>query len=460
MGVFALPISLLLLGLIVFIEVMRKKKKCYIDFLFSVNCIFVVLFCVVPPYLLVLDSSGYFSSSHWMFKNKPNDIVFLFASIVILLGYLALLFGYYFKNLVYRSYDLKQIDDKTKEIGLENEVFQEKLLLAAGLLLGLIGSLALLFYAYSLGGLRVMIEYAAAFRGPNPPIVSKYAFLKNVAPLVLVSSYFFFAIIQSAKERPMRVLSVILFIVTFILSLAILFHQSGRLQLFAYLIIFPVAIMIRNNRLDGKTIFLSISLFLIVILFGKEIFHYFIHPQSVTDKIEIVLDKPLASVNYILFEFTFPYVTLANTIKVVPTDVAYRWFIDIPVSLVYMLPQRLLELKDLPPTVTMINVDQFDAPIPVDLISFSYFSMGLPGVLIVCFSYGLLLKIFDNFLPTTGNPTIIIFRAAWIMFFAFNVMYGNPHHALVAGFPLIIGTFVLLIIRKIRNKLTTVSIAA
>ena len=83
MGVFALPISLLLLGLIVFIEVMRKKKKCYIDFLFSVNCMFVVLFCVVPPYLLVLDSSGYFSSSHWMFKNKPNDIVFLFASIVI-----------------------------------------------------------------------------------------------------------------------------------------------------------------------------------------------------------------------------------------------------------------------------------------------------------------------------------------------------------------------------------------
>jgi hypothetical protein len=391
-----------------------------------------------------------------MFKNHSNDIVFLFASLVILVGYLALLFGYYFKRLIYRSYEITQNENMIDEIRSANVAFQDKHLLAAGILLGLIGSLALLFYAYSLGGVRIMIEYAAAFRGPNPPVVSKYAFLKNVAPLVLVSSYFFFAVIQSSRDKYIRIISVILFIVTFLLAIVILFHQSGRLQLFAYLIIFPVAIMIGRNRIDGKIILLSIALFIVVTLLGKEIFHYFIQPQSVADKIDLVLDKPSTSINYILFEFTFPYVTLANTIKVVPTDVAYRWFVDIPVSLVYMLPQRLLELKDLPPTVTMINVDQFNAPIPVDLISFSYFSMGLPGVVIVCFIYGLMLKAFDNYLPTNSNPTISIFRAAWIMFFAFNVMYGNPHHALVAGFPLIIGTFVLLMIKKLRNKLTPI----
>lgn len=452
MGVFALPVSLLLFGLVVLIEATRVKKRCYIDFLFPVNFMFVLLFCVVPPYLMTLDSYGFLSSSHWVFKNQFSDINFLLASLVVMAGYLSLIFGYYFKYFNFHPSDLSQNQYKNKELDDKYSVFNEKHLLVAGILLGAVGSLALFFYAYSLGGVRVMIEYSAAFRSSNPPVISKYAFLKNVAPFVLISSYFFFAIIQTTKVRSIQYMSVLLFVVTFLLSMTILFHQSGRLQLFAYLIIFPIAIMIRRNRLDFKTILLFIVLFVFITLLGKEMFHYFIHPQSVANKIEVVLDKPMISVDYILLEFTFPYVTLANAIKVVPTDVAYRWFIDIPVSLIYMLPQRLLELKDLPPTVTMVNVAQFNAPIPVDLLSFSYFSMGLPGVLIVCFSYGLLLRVFDNFLPANSQPIVIIFRAAWIMFFAFNIMYGNPHHALVSGFPLIIGTFILLMIRKFASK--------
>jgi len=452
-GIYAVPISLLLFGVIVCVETLRQKPRCRIDFLLPVSVMFIVLFCVIPLYLLFFYFSKNAGAGFWIFKNSLDDVVFLVASLASLSGYLAIIFGYYFKNILHRGRGVGRCSDVTINSVEKKIEIKNKNLLIIGIILGCLGSIALFFYAYSIGGVAIMIELAAAFRGSEPPVISRFAFLKNVAPLVIVSSYFFFAIIKSSSTRMMLFFSRVFFVITFFLSLIILFHQSGRLYLITYLFIFPIAQMMRDNKLNYKLIIVGSILFFLFILLGKEGFHFFIDPDSFFDKADTFSSNPISIVSNMLNEFTFPYVTLANTIKVVPVDIMYRWFMDIPISVVYLLPQRLLDLKDLPPTVTMLNVEQFGAPIPVDLLSFSYFSMGFPGVLIVCFVYGFMLRVFDRMLPSNGEYIFVIFRAAWIMFFATNVMYGNPHHALVGGFSLFIATAILLFISRRRSLL-------
>jgi hypothetical protein len=45
----------------------------------------------------------------------------------------------------------------------------------------------------------------------------------------------------------------------------------------------------------------------------------------------------------------------------------------------------------------------------------------------------------------------MLLRAAWLLYLSSQVMYGNPHHALVAGFPLLVSTVVIVLCMK-RDK--------
>ncbi len=447
MGIYAIPVSLLLFGVILVVELQRKKSRSYVDFLFVVNAMFALLFCIIPLFLVISSAEESGDTWLWMSKNRMDDTVFFLASLVSLAGYVAVVFGYYFNDLVLRR--TAGSDAGRAYFGLSEggRVKRQTQMLVLGLTLGIIGASALFFYAHAIGGVRVMILFAAAFRDSESYVVTKYAFLKNVAPCVIVSSYFFFALAQTSYSSNYRIVSKLFFFITFLLSLLILFHQSGRLYLFAYFIIFPLAMMVKANRFNIRYIIAGGLLFFVIILLGKEGFHYFIDPDSMETKISGVFADPLAAIALILREFSFPFITLANTIKTVPVEIEYRWFVDVPLSVVYLLPQRLLNLEDLPLTVSMLNSGQFNAPIPVDLVSFGYFSMGLPGVILTCFIYGVLMRVFDALFPENSDPMAIIFRVAWILFFAFNVMYGNPHHALVDGFALIVATTLILIFK-------------
>jgi len=451
MGLFALPTSLLLLGIIVLVEVCRKKRKCFFDFLFGVNIMYAVLFCVIPFFLVITQKGGHYGWG-WMSDVTVSNSNFLFASLISIFGYLSLIFGYFVVGLLGGKVASAPSEPGGRMVAVKLRATREKRSFAIGIILGGIGACALVIYAYSIGGFDVMILQAAAFRLDNPPVVTPYAFLKNVAPFVLISSYVFFGLMRSSSDEFIKRYSKYMFIVMFVMSFVILFHQSGRLNLIAYLFIFPLSMMILKDEINKKNLVVGVCFFVFLTLFGKELFHFFINPDSIVNKVDSVSSSPLDALNKLLLEFSFPYVVLAKAIETVPADLDYRWFIDVPLAFAYLLPQRLLGLENLPPTVTMVNVELLNAPIPVDLLSFAYYSMGLPGVFIVCSLFGYCMKLLNQSFPPNEDAVAAIFRAAWIMFFTFNVMYGNPHHALNNGFPLILGTILLLLAFRERRK--------
>jgi len=114
-----------------------------------------------------------------------------------------------------------------------------------------------------------------------------------------------------------------------------------------------------------------------------------------------------------------------------------------------LLPKPLLGLT-LPPTISMVYEDYINAPIPIDLLSFGYASIGVIGTIIVSLCYGMVLSLADSYFPTHGNRTLVLLRAAWLLYLSQQVMYGNPQHAAVAGFPLIIGTCVIVLCGRYR----------
>lgn len=450
MGQISLPISMLFFCLLLLVETLRRRHNTF-DFLFPVNVMFFVLFCLVPWYLHMFELPGT-QGWHWLRKNSITETSYVYALLVAIAGYIALLIGYFSagRDKGVEATGVRQVDQG--QWRTEPRVYDVRFFVA-GCVLGLIGLIALGAYAHTIGGISFMIEYAAAFRTDTPPVITKYAFLKNVAPLTIVASYFFYGVWRGSGARRLRAWSAVLLAITFIFSLVVLYHQSGRLHLLAYLLIFPMVSVLSGRRLKPAFVAMTIILFSVLVLLGKEIFHFFIDPHSLSAKIDYVLERPIVAMRDVILEFSFPYVTLANTIKVVPTEIVYRWFIDVPVGIVSVVPDRIWPMH-LPETVTTLNVRQFNAPIPVDLLSFGYFSLGLPGVLMTGFAYGVVMRLADRVLLSDVHPVVTIFRAAWMLFFMFNVMYGNPGHAITTSLPLFIATVVLIMIMR-RHRYAT-----
>jgi hypothetical protein len=117
-------------------------------------------------------------------------------------------------------------------------------------------------------------------------------------------------------------------------------------------------------------------------------------------------------------------------------------------------------MEEMPETISMLNTVFFgrEGTIPVDLVSFGYFSLGVPGVFLTTFFFGCLICLFEYLLPVRGGPGVRTLRVAWILFLAFRVMYGDPEIALRPGFYLIFSTFTLFggwfLLRAARRSMT------
>lgn len=444
MDFFHIYTSIAFASCIILFELLRQKPAGTIDFLSGVNILFLICYYFSPIFFLLIQNYQMPSGWLWLHKTHFHCYTLLWASIVSFMGYVSIVFGYYFRDLCEGirggNWMAQTYVSNLKEF--ENKLF------VFGLMTGIVGLICMFIYMNAIGGFTVMIKYAALFRLKDPPIVTKWAFLKNAAVLVIPSSYFFFALSYSIKSVISRRISQLFFGAFYLASLIILFHKSGRLQLAIYCIIFPMVKQIERKKISPFFLFIAVFCLFIFVLAGKEIFHFFFVQDTISNKLA-QFSSPIDPFIYFFIEFTFPFVVLANAIENVPDIVGFRWFCDFPLGILYTLPSRFLDLQ-LSDTVTMVNVAQLNAPIPVDLISFGYYSLGVPGVIIICILFGSLLRVFEILLPLNVHKVFVIFRCAWMVFLTFMIMYADPSNVIKTGFGLFVATPILFFIRKKR----------
>ena len=433
-------------------EMLRPKIRGGEDFLRMSSVVYFIVFVVTQIMLQVQNLEHSFDYSFRLYKYNLNDSIFLYVELVAIIGYISILVGYYgSKNFIEFIFSLKKLY-LNKEMTEKKPCIGMTSLVILGIAFGTIGLLSLMVYAKGAGGFLELIKYSAYFR--SNPVVSKAAFLKNIAPFVLVSSFFFYAVTMLAETKKQKIFSKILFSFSFIFSLLVLFVQAGRLNLISYIMLFFIVGFIKNNKINWKVVIIGSVFFITIVLLGKELFHILINPDLVLNKIKTVDEGHKSVMLGVMSEFYFPIFTLANTIYVVPKIISFRYLQDLWLAVAYLLPQRLLELK-LPDPIAFINTHQFVAKggIPVDLLSVGYFSLGIIGVLILTFIYGATLRLFEKLFSPDQKHIFLVFRVAWMFFLSFRVMYGDPQVALKNCFYLLFGTFSILAIMFVHKHL-------
>lgn len=228
------------------------------------------------------------------------------------------------------------------------------------------------------------------------------------------------------------------------------YHIAGRMELAIALVMIPLAVLLnlRNKNLAalGVLVLMAFGMFI-----GLARHEFFSEPgQTLTHMMSVFASDFVGSVLYMVNEFAFPYPISVMVVQIVPQTVEYRYFIDLPLSILYMLPS--LGGEDTWPEMIShihLRVLQERATLalkePYDLLSFGYYSWGVIGVGIVFVAMGTLLALFDKWLvPGTGWMAQCL-RAAWMMYLPFRIMYADPYTAMKTGFGLIVGTIMVLV---------------
>ena len=367
----------LLLGLTIFFaELARGRIVGLIDFLRATSIVYFISFVFVPVYLQLADLDMFRGTFwNWMFKTKFDDSAFIYASLLSFIGYLCILSGYTVARALVPNGQEAMLP---KLLSLTSTRY----LLGAGAVLLGVSLFSLLVYMQSVGGVGNFFTLAMVLRLDNPLFTSRLAFLKNVIPVAIGSSFIFFALcLEPGSGRGTRRLAAALFFAAFFTSLAILFHQAGRLNLFTYLLTFPGAVMVYRNRVNKRFVVIGGLAFVFLVLFGKELFNFLVHPEAFFLQLRYVLADASYTLNSLFVEYVFPYLDVANAVQDVPGEAPFRWFVDVPLALLYLLPQRLIGFEP-PADVSQINTLLFNPSsggIPVDIVSFGYFSAGVVG---------------------------------------------------------------------------------
>ncbi len=430
-----LGLIVLLATTIVVIEVIRWRRGRPFDVLLLVSGIYFLAYVIAPLQYILADLRAFRPTSwNWLLQFDPRAEQFVYGEALGLLSYLTIVISY----LAVVRAARRRGTAESRRPGPSS-----RLLLSRTLWLGLAGAGALLGYTISIGGLGPLLFQAAAFR-TNPPVVTPWAFLKNLAPLVVAAAYVAAGLAATeARPRWLKPLAAVLWL----LALLTMFHRAARLPLLLFLVTVPIAGALRRRRVPVRLVVAGSLLFLVVVLFGKQVFAGGRSAEAALSHWDVLKENATFGLQSVVIEFSFPFVAAGNAVINVPRLTPFRYFADFGIAPLYLVPQRLTGLTP-PPTVSAVNSGLLhsDGTIPTDIVTLGWFSLGLPGVVLVALAYGTLAGLVDTFVRRRLGPEgpLGALGVAWMFFAATAALYADPQMVLEGGFYLYVATAVLL----------------
>jgi hypothetical protein len=423
-------VAVLLGCLVLGVEVRRKDVPGGLDFLRAAGLVYLLAFCFVPIYVELAEPRN---TTQWLWVTSFDRNSRLTALLIAWLGYVVILCGY----------------------GTGGAWIHRRFRATRGVLVGMVatrtarrvgafclggGILAFVLYAEDAGGIVVVMKNSMVMRMvADESLVGPFAFLKNVAPLIMAASYILLGVWQDKAGR--RPVDLVLLLVSVAASLALAYHQAGRLNAILYVGVFVLVRPYVGKKIRLAHITAMMVGAVVVIALGKPLFNMYVYSEGLQTAVEQTSVAVGETAGSFVMEMSFPYGNLAGALDAVPRRIPFRWFSDIPIGVARMLPKRLLGIQ-LPATISQVNSNWHGATageIPIDLLSFGYFSSGITGVVLTCFLFGWMLRVADHAFGCQPGAAVPL-RVAWIEYLAFRVLYSDPTHWIVTGFGLFIAT--------------------
>jgi hypothetical protein len=420
----AILLYTILAVVIIIYEIFRKKKYVF-DPIFFVNVSYLLFYVLTPIILAIMPE---WQSQIGLFRIYAVNIYSFDLSIIVFLGYLLLITGWYFGDF---------IKSKPFKVYVNSRKAQE--FACIGLI---IGFAAYILYVASFGGILNSLVYGSALRygrvdfevlGVGKGEVFRY-FLPtiNMVFLFYISKYF------AAGRLNMKELRY-LYLSTLLLGLYLLSISSRGAIVNVITAIFFLNTYSSATRINLTKVFkrkyfkfiLLIPVFFFIVLYGKQTFWAL--PALLTDGLNgfiedfIVLNNVRLGENSnfirdgLLRETSHGIASLRASIS---ENYSYLYFRDYLLLPFHIVPTRLLGWDlQLPITVSTLNTyllqDLYLASTPPGILAMLIYNSGYFGLTIMWF-YGFVGKVIQNKLQMMGNSP-----SRNLILYYFGYLYGG-----------------------------------
>lgn len=323
-------------------------------------------------------------------------------------------------------------------------------LISIGLCLGALAGVALAIYGQQFNSFQDFLVSGMHFRTGSAS--AKHGALQVFAQIAFPA---FLILIWAAISfhGKWRIFFGFAAFIVFALGSIRLLHVGGRIEMGMYLLT-PVAATLFSTRSRTGACLIG-SAIIVTLLLISNLPHTFAQNPAAF-MLETLVHSLANFTHRILFiaaELAFPHIISAHALTITPDQIPLRYFVDIPLGALYMLP-NFTGVETLPLMVLSLQAKILPW-MPVDLFSFGYFSLGTLGVLISFAAFGSFLAVFDGWLTESIGWLGQALRAAWLFYLPFRLFYADPYAALQSGFGLITGTIFVIGLALLAQRTTT-----
>ncbi len=444
-------IYLLLTLIIILVEFNRKKYFTY-DFLIAFNFFFLISYAITPMILAAAeDPSIYFANDLtkgvYYYGDEKTPFLILFSYLIFLAGY-------------YNTYFRKKLP-----VFIVKPSFDEKDFIKISPILVAILLFFMVVYIMQFGGIRETIMAAEAYRSDEyePP---KFGFVQRFFPANIVLLYYsFFKAFLDEENKEYKLPYLILFAFSFAYFLFVFVLYNSR----GYLIttlggLYIITSMVKKRYYFTQVLLLSL-IGIAVIKIGDPLFYAI--PELVDNGWESfvtafwdLVKEEEEEGGFALFisNFTHPIISLDLSLQVAGSEeVPFRYFSDFIIAILSLLPDKLVGFKD-PLSVsninTILNIGELKGTVLVGILGFFAYSLGVIGVIVGMFFYGVLGGYLSKFFYENYkiNKTIVVFAYFFIFYYGYFVFRGDPKITLGEVFILIFIMGVIIFFSEIYIK--------
>jgi hypothetical protein len=294
------------------------------------------------------------------------------------------------------------------------------------------------------GGIGDLLKMAQSLRSGRREIST--GFLFHFAKLLLPGSLVLYSSVLRGKRK-----NIILFLFCLVLSSLLLVSLAGRAIIIIYLASFIYLKFIKDGKVYLKYSIPSLLLFPTFIFFGDYLFNMLSGGAGIGVRTQILLEEGSNVIfQSVLREFTFPYVNLLVALEDV-SNVLDIYVLEFAKGVLNLLPLGTIGLSNVD-TLSNINTIKYgtEGQIPIDLLSFSYYSMGIIGVTIIVSIFCILYKSFDNQMNVSHSYESYALHSIVACKLCFVVMYSDMEQFLTGNFYIFIFILLCFVFKEVR----------
>ncbi len=344
-------------------------------------------------------------------------------------------------------YSLFIADDSTKLVNKKSNQ-----LYIATCLLFLVGVISDFLYCRAYGGYFGYLEYSAFIRsGVTNLVNNQWSFLIVFRDCVLISSYLYFS--QLKKNSRVQIGRVVLFVISFVHSLLILYANRGRLSFLIYISVFVVTFWLDKNKIKYiklKSVLWVMIAFLIFVV-GLSWISDFVSRTSDFNAWDTFCN-----------EVSFCFANFKLLLSEMDIDDA-RMFLDIVSYPLFLLPSSLWR-KIMPDTASdfmtiLVSGNKKGqggvfGETPIDAISIGYLQFGVIGVCIFAVFFGIVsAKLYNRISKIPGakaRGTLTVYVI--IDIFLRSLYYSDSYNIVQRCFSLIVFALIYWVCDRFRIK--------